>query len=126
MSRQAKIVVTDVRPQRPRSYWAPSLRFGITEKPSLHFGINSEDVPRQILVLHNIGQHFSNVVGIHVDGLFVHIRRVEADFVEHALHDRIQPARDDIIRGYIHLESETGNFIKSFEGKCQLESLGFK
>src|SRR5712691_2622191 len=85
-----------------------------------------EDVPRQVLVFHDIGQHLANVVGIHVDLLPFSFRSVEADLIEHSFHDGMQTPRADVFCSFIHTEGEVGDLFQRLWSECQLHTFGFE
>src|SRR5437867_11536859 len=55
-----------------------------------------EDVPAQVLVLHDVGQHPADVDGIDRDFSVRHLGGVERERVQEPFHDRVQPPRADV------------------------------
>jgi len=59
---------------------------------------NYKDVARQILVFHDLAQHLLHVGASNFKLRALFLGRLEADFVEHALHDGVQAAGSDVFR----------------------------
>src|SRR5262245_24235093 len=71
----------------------------------------SQDVPRQILVLHDVGEHPRHVRVVDRDRLLGEVRSFERDLVEQLLHDRVQPPRADVLRPLVHTGGEVGDAV---------------
>src|SRR5262245_52013780 len=85
-----------------------------------------QNVARQILVFHDVRQHFSNIVRVHCNLLAFFLRRLEAEFIEHALHDGVQAAGSDIFRALVYTEGEVSNFIQCLWSELELHAFGFE
>ena len=68
----------------------------------------------------------ADIVSVYLELLAFFIRRFEADFIQHPLHDGMQAPRADILRAFIHAEGEAGHFFQRFGGEFQLHALGFE
>ena len=63
---------------------------------------DSEDVPRQILIPHDIRQHARHILRVNSDFTSVHVTCVEGQLIDEALEDRVQAARADVLRFLVH------------------------
>src|SRR5215469_9819566 len=109
------------REEKYRRYAPAAAPLRITSpKPAL------QNIAAQILVLHDISQHLAHVVGIDGDLLAFLFGRSEAQLIEHALHDRMQPARSDVFRALVHTEGEACHLFQSFVGELQFHAFGLE
>src|ERR1019366_8711903 len=64
--------------------------------PRQSFASELQYVARQVLVLHDVGEGLAHVVGVDGHALLFHVRGLEADLIQHALHDGMQAACADV------------------------------
>src|SRR5258706_8561727 len=64
--------------------------------------ISLQNISRQILILHNIRQHLPYIIRVDNNVIPFALRSIEAQLIEHPLHDRMQPPRSDILRALVH------------------------
>src|SRR5438093_110933 len=83
---------------------------------------HSENVPTQILVLDDIGQHFLNVGRVDADGFLFEIRAFERNLVEKLFHDRVEAPRPDVLRAFVDGGSEASDFLYGFIVEGQLDA----
>src|ERR1035438_3903411 len=83
-------------------------------------------VARQILVLYDFTQHLLYVGCVDYELLAFSLGSLEADFVQHALHDGVEAAGTDIFRALIHSKCETRHFIESIGSEFQLYAFSFQ
>ena len=69
-----------------------------------------QNISRQILILHNIRQHLPHIIRIHGYMLAFSFRSIEAQLVQHSLHDGMQPPRSNILRTLIHPKGKMCDF----------------
>src|SRR6185312_4905046 len=100
--------------------------FATAKIPSVQLKNQLKDVSRKILVLHNVREHFLDVSCIHGHAFLFHVRRVKADFVQHAFHDGVQATRADVLCRVVHTKGKAGNFIQRFARELQLEAFSLK
>ena len=77
----------------------------------------SQNIPAEVLVLHNVCELFAHVDGVHFYGLLLQIRTVEGDFFQQFFEDRMQPPRADIFRRFVYQRSEMGDLLQSILGE---------
>src|SRR5436190_24333421 len=82
--------------------------------------VSLQDVARQILVLHNFAQHLLHIGGVYDELLTFFLRRVEADFVKDAFHERVQTACADVLGAFVYAKSKAGNFVERLWCELQL------
>src|SRR4029077_9844273 len=75
-----------------------------------------ENVPAEVLVFDNIRELAANIGGVHFYGFLLQIRTFERNLFEQLLHNRVQPARTDILRSLIHLGREPRHFLQRVVG----------
>jgi hypothetical protein len=85
-----------------------------------------QNISREVLVLHDVGQHVTYVICIDFEVLALFIRRIEADLVQHAFHDGVQAARSDVFGPFVDPEGKTGNFFQRVLGEFQLHIFGLE
>src|SRR5258708_6983645 len=83
-------------------------------------------VPRQILILHDLTEHLLHVGRVHLELLALLFGRLEADLVEHALHDGVQAPGADIFSAFIYAKSKARDFFERFGRELQLYTFGFQ
>jgi hypothetical protein len=66
------------------------------------------------------------VRGVDRELLTFSFRRLEADFVEHTLHDGMQSPGADVFRAFVYAESEAGDFVERIRREFKLYSFGFE
>src|SRR6266567_3652922 len=69
-----------------------------------------QNVPAQILIFHNVREHFADIISVHGDVLAFSVRRRKADLIEHAFHNRVQSPRADVFRAFVYAKREARNF----------------
>src|SRR5262245_53697284 len=84
----------------------------------------SEDVARQILVLEDRLEPLAYVGRVDRDLLAAHLRRVEGDLVEQALHHGVQPASADALGARIHVGSDAGDLADRLVAEDDLHAFG--
>src|ERR1700683_3615701 len=87
---------------------------------------NLEYIPRQILILHDVGEHFAHEIGVDDYVLTFSFWSFEAEFIEHALHDGMQAAGTDIFRTLIHAKCEVRDLLQGLGSELQLHSFSLK
>src|SRR5208283_1576430 len=97
---------------------ARSWRFCVIETARL------QNVSRQVLVLHDVGQRIAHVVRVNDHVLLFHVGGLEADDVEHLLHDGMQAPRADVLRAFVHAEGEMRHLLQRLRSELQLHALG--
>src|SRR5438046_9932269 len=73
-------------------HFPPEFVIGRWSIVNRHFQRNSQDVPAEVLVLHDFGEHFLNVACANSDRLLLELGAFKGDVVEEFLHDRMQAA----------------------------------
>src|SRR5437763_10339619 len=73
-------------------HFPPEFVIGRWSIVNRHFQRNSQDVPAEVLVLHDFGEHFLNVAWVNSDRLLLAMGAFRADVVEAFRYDRMQPA----------------------------------
>ena len=68
-----------------------------------------QNKPAQIRVLGEVADVLLHIVGVDLDGLAVAVGRGEGDFVEHALHHRLQPPRADVLDRRVDRDRDVGD-----------------
>src|SRR5579864_7827979 len=71
-----------------------------------------QNVTREVLIFHDVGEHLAHVVAVHGHAFVLQIGRVEADLVEHTLHDGVQAPSTDIFCAFIDTKCKTSNFVE--------------
>ena len=66
-----------------------------------------EDVPAEVLILHDVGELLGDVRAVHLHVLLLQVRRLEGNFIEHFFENRVQAARADIFGLLVHRDGET-------------------
>src|SRR5260370_22256212 len=66
------------------------------------FRTSSEDVAAQVLLLDNSGALFADVGGVNLHRLFLQLRRLKGNFVQHFFKDSVQTPSSDIFVGLVH------------------------
>src|SRR5687768_12757702 len=58
----------------------------------------------QVFILHHFSEPLADVGGIDPHALCFHIRRLEADLLQHLLQNRVKPACADVLGAAVHIE----------------------
>src|SRR5271165_6490376 len=82
-----------------------------------------QNVTRQVLVFYDVGQRIAHVVRVNEHVLLFHVGGLEADDVEHFLHNRVQAPRADVLRAFIHAEGEVRHLLQRLGSELQLHAL---
>src|SRR5216117_360332 len=80
---------------------------------------SSQDVPAEVLVLHDFGEHFLDVACVNSDRLLLEIGAFKGDVVKEFLHDRMKAAGANVLRAFIHRRGEAS---RSEEHTSELQS----
>src|SRR5437773_11717962 len=83
-----------------------------------------EDVPRDVLVPHDIAQPFVDVAGVDRDLLPRETGRVERDLLQELLHDRVEPPRTDVLGAIVYPDGELGDRVHRVVRERQPHPLG--
>src|SRR5206468_8484934 len=86
----------------------------------------SEDIPAQILVFYDVPEPLAHVLNIHTDRLFLQLHASKGDLFQERLHDRVEPARADVLGILIHHASKPCQFPDSIFGETEPDSLSFQ
>src|ERR1035437_9410388 len=89
-----------------------------------NFATELQDVPRQVLVFHDVAEGLAHVVGIDGHALLFHVGSLEADLIQHTLHDGMQTACADVLRSLVDFKSEVRDFRQCFRSELQLQPFG--
>src|SRR5437879_1577324 len=81
-----------------------------------------QNVPAQILILNNISQHLADIFGVDGDLLALSFRGGEADLIEYAFHNCVQPPRAYVLGAFVDSERKTRNFGQGLFGELQLHA----
>src|ERR1035437_4374793 len=85
-----------------------------------------QNIPAQILVLHNVGQLLADVGGVHSHGFLLQVGAFEGDFLQHLLHDGVQAARADVLGAFVDLGGELRHLCQRVVGQDQFDAFGFE
>src|SRR2546427_728679 len=101
-------LMTTVLPRNSRMYGSASrstsaLRGSVIPSPRLQLASPSQNVPRQVLVAGDVAEASPHVAGVDGQLLAGHLRGVERDLLQQPLHDRVEPARPDVLCARVHL-----------------------
>src|SRR5713101_2188608 len=84
----------------------------------------SEDVAREVLILEDRLETLAHVGGVDRDLLAVHLRRIEGDLIEQALHHGVQPAGPDALGARVHLGGDAGDLGDRIVAEDDRHALG--
>src|SRR5271166_3078837 len=82
-----------------------------------------QNVTRQVLVFYDVGKRVAHVVRVNDHVLLFHVRGLEADDVEHLLHNRVQAPRANVLRAFIHAEGEVRHLLQRLGSELQPHAL---
>src|SRR5271165_35201 len=82
-----------------------------------------QNVTRQVLVFYDVGQRIAHVVRVNDHVLLFHVGGLEADDVEHLLHDSVQAPRADVFGAFVYAESEMRDLLQRLGSELQLHAL---
>src|SRR3989304_389999 len=107
----------------------------VTRRPSIKGGVSPgfarasphwllENVATEILIPDDVLELLPDIAGIdfHLDPL--HVRGLEGDILEEALHDGIEPSRADILGGLVDGGGDSGARLEALPGKALVAPLG--
>src|SRR4051812_20008450 len=84
----------------------------------------SEDVPAQVLILRESLQPLADELVVDDDSLLATVRRVEADVLEDAFQDGVQPAGADVLGRAVDLEGQVGHGLDGVAGELERDAFG--
>src|SRR5262249_585586 len=84
----------------------------------------SQDVPAEVLVLHDVGQHPAHVIGVYDLAFIFQIGAFERNLVEDFFQDSVQAARAYVFGGLVDLESEVRHFVNRVFGDFECDAFG--
>src|SRR4029077_6569651 len=86
------------------------------------FPIASEDIPAEVLILHDVGKLLGDVRAVYLHILFLHVRRLEGNFVQHFFEYGVEAARADVFRLLVDHDSVPREGRDRILGESQLEA----
>src|SRR5205085_8747949 len=81
----------------------------------------SQNIPGQVLVLHDVGQHLRDVPLIDHDDLLNQVGTLEGNLVEQFFHHGMQPPCSDVFGAVVDLGGEVGDAIDGAGSERQLD-----
>ncbi|MCK7518679.1 MAG: hypothetical protein MZV64_13645 [Ignavibacteriales bacterium] len=87
-------------------------------------GRMSQDVPAQVLVLDDVGEHAVDVGCVNRNRSAREVGPFERDLVEQLLHDRLQPARADVLHPLVDQRRQFRHPLDGVVGELEVDALG--
>ena len=84
----------------------------------------SENIPAEVLVLHDVGELLGDVRAVHFHILFLQVRRIERNFIQHFFENRMQAARADVFRLLVDGDGKARERRDGVLGEIQLHAFG--